>query len=82
MPENVPVLLALASAPSVVSTYTSTVSNAPNPVPDTVTVDPGGPLAGEVTIPRVTLNFAVLDVVPWGWSPRTARSRRSEALSR
>src|SRR5215469_17026980 len=61
-----PVLFVPARARSVVSTNTSAPSNGPNPAPDTMTVDPGRPVAGVRMMPGVTVNVAVLAAVPPG----------------
>ena len=48
------------------SKYTSSASEAPKPAPETVTVEVGGPLAGESDTPGLTVNGLELVAVPPG----------------
>jgi hypothetical protein len=67
MGPKLPAAVVPASAWSVVSTKRSTPSEAPNPVPDTVTAVPGGPVVGLSSTWGVTVKAAGLFPVPAGW---------------
>src|SRR4029077_5399880 len=59
-----PLAFVVASCSSVVSKYRSTRSEAPKPLPDTLTVVVGGPLAADRMSPGTTVKTAALVAVP------------------